>query len=66
VKEGLLVIITRLQEVHGSDILRAAVGAQTMCTTLAVLLNDAQAGTRQLAVSTLAGLYHTYREELMV
>lgn len=66
VKEGLLAVITRLQEMHGSEQLRAAVSAQTMCTTVSVLLNDAQAGTRQLAVTTLAGLYPTYKEELVV
>lgn len=66
VKEGLLAVITRLQDMHGSDHLRTSVSAQTMCTTLSVLLTDAHVDTRHLAVTTLAGLYPTYGEDLVV
>lgn len=65
VKESLLAVIARLQEVHGME-LRTVVSANSMCATLAVLVNDAQASTRSLAVTTLANLYQVYGEELVV
>ncbi len=64
-KEGLLAVVSRLQELHGSE-LKAAVSSSCMFNTLSVLLNDSQATTRQLAVSTIANLYPVYREELVV
>ena len=64
-KESLLAVIARLQEVYGNE-LRPVITANSMCTTLAVLVNDAQASTRSLAVTTLANLYQVYGEDLVV
>lgn len=64
-KESLLVLLQRMQTIYGAA-MRDAVSALSMCTTLAVCLNDPQSSMRQVAVTTLASLYPTYGEELVV
>jgi hypothetical protein len=58
-------IIQRLQQKYDSAV-KDTVSAIIMCSTLAVALNDPQNAMRQMAVSTLAGLYPIYGEELVV
>jgi hypothetical protein len=64
-KESLLHLIAGVQTTYGPA-MRDAVGAVTVCNTVAPALNDPQSSTRQIAVTTLANLYPIFGEGLTV